>query len=107
MRPLAQTVRKALRELGIERDVDVTEALRAWPSVAARQLGADASSTYAVRVEERTLVVAVPTAEWGAEIRLRQGELVAALGRAAPRSGVTHIRSVPHDRRSVPGPVQP
>ena len=103
MRPLAQTVRRALRELGLDREVDRMEAVRAWSSVAAAALGADASSTYAVRVEDHTLVVAVPTAEWGAEIRLRQGELLSALGRAAPRSGVTRIRSVPHDRPSVPG----
>ncbi len=107
MRPLAQTVRRALRELGIDRDVDKTDALRAWPAVAARHLGADASTTYAVRVEEHMLVVAVPTAEWGAEIRLRESELVASIGRDAPRSGVTRIRSVPHDRPSVPESSRP
>ncbi len=101
MRSLAQTVRHALRELGLDLEVDRTEALRVWPAVSARHLGADASTTYAVRVEEHTLVVAVPTAEWGAEIRLREGELVAAIARAAPRSGVRRIRSVPHDRPSA------
>ena len=103
MRPLAQTIRRALRELGLEGDVDRTEAVRAWPTVAARALGADASSTYAVRVEEHTRGVALPTGEGAAEIRLRQRELLAALGRAAPRSGVTRIRSVPHDHARVPG----
>lgn len=107
MRPLAQTVRRALRELGIDRELDTTEALLVWPAVSARHLGSDASNTYAVRVEEHTLVVAVPTAEWGAEIRLRERELVASIGRAAPRSGVTRIRSVPHDRPSVHLPSQP
>ena len=40
-------------------------------------------------------VVAVPTVQWAAEIRLRERELVGEIAVRAPRSGITKIRSVP------------
>jgi predicted nucleic acid-binding Zn ribbon protein len=49
-------------------------------------------------MDEGTLVVAVPTAQWAAEIRLREEELVAKLAARAPRSGIVKIRSVPASR---------
>jgi predicted nucleic acid-binding Zn ribbon protein len=49
-------------------------------------------------MDEGTLVVAVPTAHWAAEIRLREEQLVAELASRAPRSGIAKIRSVPASR---------
>jgi predicted nucleic acid-binding Zn ribbon protein len=49
-------------------------------------------------MDEGTLVVAVPTAQWAAEIRLREEVLVAELASRAPRSGIAKIRSVPASR---------
>ncbi|HET8568600.1 MAG TPA: DUF721 domain-containing protein [Candidatus Limnocylindria bacterium] len=95
MRPLGGAVARALRALGIDRDVARASALEAWTAAASAEIGADAARTRAVRVEGETLVVAVPTAQWAVEIRLRERQLVARLRQAAPASGVKRIRSVP------------
>lgn len=109
MRPLGAAVLRALRALGLAAEVARADAAVAWPAVAGRIIGADAARTRAVRVEEDTLVVAVPTAQWAAEIRLRERELLAALHEAAPGSGIARIRSVPsetpHDRMPSGGSV--
>ena len=98
MRPLAAAVARALRTLRLESDVARADALRAWPGIASRVIGNDALRTTALRLDEGTLVVAVPTAQWAAEIRLRERELVAELASVAPRSGIAKIRSVPASR---------
>ena len=95
MRPLGGVVVRVLRTLGLERDLARAAALDAWAAAAARVIGQDAARTRAVRVEEDTLVVAVPTVQWSAEIRLRQRALVDAVRKAAPGSGIARIRSVP------------
>lgn len=100
MRPLARAVQGALRSLRIDRDVARADALREWPAAAAAVLGADARTTRAVRVDEDTLVVVVPTAQWAGEIRLRERELVEALRARVPGAGITRVRSAPDDGRS-------
>ena len=95
MRPIAGALARALRTLGLDTDVARAGAVRAWPEAAARVIGADAARTTALRMDDGTLVVAVPTAQWAAEIRLRERELVAEIAARAPRSGITKIRSVP------------
>ncbi len=95
MRPLAGALARALRTLGLDTDVARAGAVRAWADAAARVIGADAARTTALRMDDGTLVVAVPTAQWAAEIRLRERELVAEIAARAPRSGITKIRSVP------------
>lgn len=101
MRPLAGAVQRVLRALGLEADLARADALEAWTAVAGAIIGADAVLTRAIRVEEGTLVVAVPTAQWAAEIRLRERALVAALRERVPGAGVRRIRAVPGER----GPV--
>lgn len=98
MRPLASAISRALRTLGLDSDVAKADAMRAWTPVACAVIGPDAARTTALRMDEGTLVVAVPTAQWAAEIRLREGELVAELASRAPRSGIAKIRSVPAAR---------
>ena len=98
MRPLAAALARALRSLHLDTDVARADAVRAWTAVATRVIGADAARTTALRVDDGTLVVAVPTAQWAAEIRLREHELVDELASRAPRSGVVKIRSVPGAR---------
>ena len=95
MKPLAGAIAKALRALRLDDDVARADAMRAWPAVASRLIGADAVRTSALRMDEGTLVIAVPTAQWAAEIRLRERELVSELATVAPRSGIAKIRSVP------------
>jgi predicted nucleic acid-binding Zn ribbon protein len=102
VRPLGGAIGRALRAFGLAAEVARADAVQAWPAVAGRVIGADADRTRAVRVEERTLVVAVPTAQWAAEIRLRERDLVSALRDAAPGSGIARIRSVPSE--TVHGP---
>jgi predicted nucleic acid-binding Zn ribbon protein len=98
MRPLAAAVARALRTLGLDSDVAKADAVREWTAVAAAVIGPDAARTTALRMDEGTLVVAVPTVQWAAEIRLRERELVGELAARAPRSGIAKIRSVPAAR---------
>jgi predicted nucleic acid-binding Zn ribbon protein len=98
VRPLSAALARALRALGLDTDVARADAVRAWHGAASRVIGPDAIRTTALRVDEGTLVVAVPTVHWATEIRLRERELVDAIARAAPRSGIAKIRSVPAAR---------
>jgi predicted nucleic acid-binding Zn ribbon protein len=98
VRPLAAAVVRALRTLRLDSDVAKADAMRAWTAVACAVIGPDATRTTALRMDEGTLIVAVPTAQWAAEIRLREEELVAQLAARAPRSGIAKIRSVPASR---------
>jgi predicted nucleic acid-binding Zn ribbon protein len=104
VRPLAAAIARALRTLRLDSDVAKADALRAWTSVACAVIGPDAARTTALRMDDETLVVAVPTVQWAAEIRLREADLVAELASRAPRSGIAKIRSVPAGRaaRSAP-----
>lgn len=95
MRPLAGAVRRVLRSFGIEAEVARAEVVEAWAGVAVQAFGADAALTSAIRVEQDTLVIAVPGAQWASEIRLRERGLVDALRRAVPGATVRHIRCVP------------
>lgn len=95
MKPIGRVLDRALRVLGVDRDVARADAVRAWSAAAASVFGADADRTRAIRAEGDTLIVTVPTAQWGGELRLRERELVAALLQRAPQSGITRIRSVP------------
>jgi predicted nucleic acid-binding Zn ribbon protein len=95
MKPIGRAVDRALRVLGMDRDVARADAVRAWSEAAISVLGRDAADTRAVRADGATLVVTVPSAQWAGEVRLRERELVAALRRRAPRSDITRIRTVP------------
>jgi len=98
VRPLASAIARALRTLRLDSDVAKADAMRAWTGVACAIIGPDATRTTALRMDEGTLVVAVPTVQWATEIRLREEELVAELASRAPRSGIAKIRSVPAPR---------
>lgn len=94
MRPIGGAIERALRKLGLERDIARVSALDAWPAASREVLGPAAAATRAVGLADRALVVAVPDAAWAGEIRLREAELVAALARCAA-SDIDHIRAVP------------
>ena len=102
MRPIGGAIDRTLRKLGIDRDVARVSAVDAWPVAAAEVFGPDASATDAVGLNERTLVVRVPDAAWAGEIRLREGELLAAIARQASGSDLLHIRPVPGPRYERP-----
>jgi predicted nucleic acid-binding Zn ribbon protein len=95
MKPIGRVVDQALRLLGVDRDVARADAVRAWTEAAASVLGADARDTHAIRADGDTLVVTVPSAHWAGELRLRERELIAALTRRAPSSGISRVRPVP------------
>lgn len=101
MRPIGRAVANALRLLGVDSEVARADAMRAWEDAAASVLGADARATRAVRADGTTLIVSVPSAQWAGEIRLRERELILAIAKRAPSSGITRLRPVPaaaHDR---------
>lgn len=102
MRPIGGAIDRALRALGLERDVARVTAIDAWTAAAREVFGADADATRAVGVSGRALLVAVPDATWSGEIRLRERELVAALARQVT-TDIEHIRAVP----ATSAPPQP
>ena len=102
MRPIGGAIERALRKLGLDRDVARVSALDAWPDAAREIFGAAADATQAVGLSDRALLVAVPDATWSGEIRLREAELVAALARRVP-TDIEHIRSVPASGRGWHG----
>jgi len=95
MKPLGGAVDRLLRKLGLSDELAEAEAVHRWSDAAAGVLGSDASLTHATAVERHTLVVTVPDAQWGAEIRLRERDLLRALEALAPRSGIVRVRPVP------------
>ena len=94
MKPIGGAIDRALRKLGLDRDVARVSAIDAWPAAAREVFGPAADATRAVGLSDRALVVAVPDTTWSGEIRLRERELMAALGRRAT-SDLEHIRAVP------------
>ena len=94
MRPIGGAIDRALRKLGLDRDVARVSAIEAWPAAAREVFGPAADATRAVGLAERALVVTVPDATWSGEIRLRERELIDAIGRRAP-SDLLRIRAVP------------
>ena len=94
MKPIGGAIDRALRKLGLDRDVARVSAIDAWPAAAREVFGPAADATRAVGLSDRALVVAVPDTTWSGEIRLREHDLLAALGRHAT-SDLEHIRAVP------------
>ncbi|MBI2324601.1 MAG: DUF721 domain-containing protein [Chloroflexi bacterium] len=92
---MSRAVDRLLRGLGIATEVDRASALDRWAEVAREVLGDDAVVTRAVGLDGATLVVAVPTSAWAAEIRLRQTALLERLRSAAPKSDIRSIRTTP------------
>ncbi len=95
MKPIRRALERTLRALGVDRDVARADAVHAWRDVAVGVLGPDATATRAIRADDQTLVVVVPTSHWAGEIRLRERELLQALALRAPGSEIAHIRAVP------------
>lgn len=89
---LGPAVGRLLRGLGLEAEVARADAQRRWPAAAQSVLGVGAERTTAVGFDAETLLVTVPDGSWAGEIRLRERELIAALGGRA--SGIGHIRSI-------------
>jgi Dna[CI] antecedent DciA-like protein len=98
MRPIGGAIERALRKLGLERDIARVSALDAWPDAARAVFGPAAGATRAVGLSGRALIVAVPDATWSGEIRLRETELVAAIALRAA-SDIDHIRTIPATER--------
>lgn len=95
MRSLADALRDTLASLGLTRALARAGALEAWPEVARRCLGPEGDRTRALRIDDGTLVVAVPSPVLAGELRLRAGEILGELERRAPEAGVRALRFVP------------
>jgi hypothetical protein len=95
MRSIGESVRATLDRLGLRGGVARAAALRAWPEAASRVVGAEATRTRALRVHAGTIVVAVASPVLAQELRLRQEDLIVALGRLAPEAGIRALRFVP------------
>jgi len=89
---LGAAVGRLLRGLGLETDVARADTTARWPAAARRVLGEGAERTAAIGFDDETLLVAVPDGAWSGEIRLRERELIAALG--GNDSRIAHIRSI-------------
>jgi predicted nucleic acid-binding Zn ribbon protein len=94
VRPIGGAIDRALRKLGLDRDVARVSAIDAWPAAARDIFGPSAEATRAVGLSDRALLVAVPDATWSGEIRLRERELLRAIGRRVT-TDLEHIRAVP------------
>jgi len=94
VKPIGGAIDRALRKLGLDRDVARVSAIDAWPAAAREVFGPAADATRAIGLSDRALLVAVPDTTWSGEIRLRERELVTALVRRAA-SDLEHIRAVP------------
>jgi len=92
LHPLGAAVGRLLRGLGLDDDVARAAAQARWPAAAHAVLGPGSEHTSAVGFDAETLLVTVPDGVWAGEIRLRERELIAALG--GSRSPITHIRSI-------------
>jgi len=92
LHPLGAAVGRLLRGLGLETDLARADTIARWPEAARRILGDGAERTTAIGFDDATLLVTVPDGAWSGEIRLRERELVAALGGSGSR--ITHIRSI-------------
>lgn len=94
-RPLHQlgaAVGRLLAGLGLETDLARAETAARWPQAASAVLGEGAERTAAIGFDDAVLLVTVPDGAWSGEIRLRERELIAALGGSAAR--IAHIRSI-------------
>jgi len=92
LHPLGAAVGRLLRGLGLDADVARAAIQARWPVAARAVLGPGSERTAAVGFEAQTLLVTVPDGAWAGEIRLRERELIAALGGTG--SPITHIRSI-------------
>ena len=92
LHPLGSAVGRLLRGLGLEIDLARADTTARWPAAARAVLGEGAERTAAIGFADATLLVTVPDGAWSGEIRLREHELIAALGGKGSR--ITHIRSI-------------
>ena len=103
LHPLGAAVGRLLRGLGLESDVARADTTARWPAAARLVLGEGAERTVATGFDDETLLVTVPDGAWSGEIRLRERELIAALGGSGSR--IARIRSIVRsdDERSSGG----
>lgn len=89
-RPIAEMLAEALRESGLDDDVNRAQVLELWP----RLVGAQIAKVTQARLiaEDGTLVVGVKTHGWMQELSMMERSLVAKLNAATGDSSVRKIR---------------
>lgn len=89
-RPIGEMLAEALRESGLDDDVQRAQVLELWPRVVGAQI---AKVTQARLIaEDGTLVVGVKTHAWMQELTMMERSLVAKLNAATGESSVRKIR---------------
>lgn len=89
-RPIAEMLAEALRESGLDDDVQRAQVLQLWPRVVGAQI---ANVTQARLIaEDGTMVVGVKTHAWMQELTMMERSLVAKLNAASGESAVKKIR---------------
>ena len=89
-RPIAEMLAEALRESGLDDDVNRAQVLELWPRLVGPQI---AKVTQArLLAEDGTMVVGVKTHAWMQELAMMERSLVAKLNAATGDTGVKKIR---------------
>ncbi|HRN52165.1 MAG TPA: DUF721 domain-containing protein [Gemmatimonadaceae bacterium] len=89
-RPIAEMLAEALRESGLDDDVNRAQVLELWP----RLVGAQIAKVTQARLiaDDGTLVVGVKTHAWMQELAMMERSLVAKLNAATGDASVRKIR---------------
>lgn len=101
-RPISEMLAEALRESGLDADVQRAQVLELWPRAVGTQIAKVAQAR--LIAEDGTLVVGVKTHAWMQELAMMERSLVAKLNAAAGESGVRKIR---WELLQEPGPGRP
>jgi predicted nucleic acid-binding Zn ribbon protein len=89
-RPIAEMLAEALRESGLDDDVQRAQVLELWPRVVGPQI---AKVTQARMIaEDGTMVIGVKTHAWMQELAMMERSLVAKLNAATGESAVKKLR---------------
>ena len=89
-RPIAEMLAEALRESGLDDDVQRAQVLELWPRIAGPQIGKVTQAR--MIAEDGTLVVGVKTHAWMQELSMMERSLVAKLNAATGDASVRKIR---------------
>jgi predicted nucleic acid-binding Zn ribbon protein len=80
-----------LREIGLAEKVAAYQAVANWPAIVGKAIARHAT---ALRVEDRTLVVAVDSPAWMTQLFYLQGQILDKISRQSGAGLITEVRFV-------------
>lgn len=89
MDSLGQALQKLLRELGIEENVRIHQAVNLWPVVVGQKI---ASVSHAEKIENKILFVKVTNDSWRAELIYYKKTIIEKLNSKIGRKMIEDIR---------------